>query len=176
MRWILATLGGAFVVVLILLASIDRQSQERSTSDWLVQSGMVAPVFHVVDAEGDSLSLADLKGKFVLLDFWFTTCPPCLDELPRLHALQSRYQDRLVVVGISIDRDRARFHRFLEREGIHWPQVLDMLDNEGAVQTLYRAPYYPSYWLINPDGEVALHGRHVLESMEASGLQYEYGS
>ncbi|MBT6144625.1 MAG: TlpA family protein disulfide reductase, partial [Gemmatimonadetes bacterium] len=143
-------------------------------TQWLIRTGMEAPGFGVVDAKGDSLRLGDFRGRYVLLDFWFTTCPPCLDELPRIRALQRKYADRFVVVGISIDRDRDRFSRFLQREEIDWPQVLDVLDNAGAVQAIYQAPYYPSYWLVNPDGEIALHGRHVLQRLEEAGLQYDY--
>ena len=178
MRPIISLIGAALVVVLVLIAVSDRRDRQSTADEeetqWMIQAGMEAPRFSVVDAQGDSLRLADLRGRFVLLDFWFTSCPPCLDELPRLRALQHKYEDQFLVVGISIDRDRDRFARFLQREEINWPQVLDVLDNDNAVQALYQAPYYPSYWLVNPDGKIALHGRHVLQRLEDSGLQYEY--
>lgn len=179
MRWIMSLLALALVVVLVLIGWTEQPASRggetsATGTEWVIRNGMRAPVFGVQDVRGDSLRLQDLAGRYVLLDFWFTTCPPCLDELPRIRALQQKYAEQLVVVGVSIDRDRDRFDRFLEREKIDWPQVLDILDNAGAVQALYQAPYYPSYWLVNPDGEIALYGRHVLDELETAGLRYEY--
>src|SRR5690348_445701 len=59
--------------------------------------------FTLTDLDGRTLSSADWKGKVVLVNFWATWCPPCLAEIPDLIALQNKYRDRLVVVGISED-------------------------------------------------------------------------
>lgn len=172
MKWALTVVGIAFVAVLVMLAA--PRPVQQNAEQWVVKTGMEAPDFRVVDARGDSLRLSDLRGRFVLLDFWFTTCPPCLEELPRLKRLRMRYDEQLVVVGVSTDGDPRRFDAFLQRESIDWHQVLDYAQNAGAVHALYRVPYYPSYFLVDPEGRVAAHGRFVLEQLERQGLQYEY--
>src|ERR1019366_9440645 len=67
-------------------------------------SGNLAPNFTVTDIDGRQLSLADFKGKVVLLDFWATWCGPCRTEIPHFVEMQNRYAaDGLVFVGVSVD-------------------------------------------------------------------------
>ena len=66
----------------------------------------VAP-FTVTDLDGKTISMADLKGKVVLVNFWATWCPPCRAEIPDLVRLQEKYRDKLVVLGISEDEDAS---------------------------------------------------------------------
>jgi|GEM_PF-797284 len=175
MRWPMSLVAAALVAV-GLAALVGRRTPDLSVpqTNWAIQTNMVAPLFNAMDSKGDPLRLEDLRGRYVLLDFWFTTCPPCIDEVPRIRALQEKYAEQLTVVGVSIDRDREAFERFLQRQQMDWPQILDVLDNEGALQSLYQVSYYPSYWLVNPDGQVALHGRHVVGVMHSDGLRFNY--
>ncbi len=69
-----------------------------------VQVGLPAPAYRAVSADGDSVSLAALRGKPVLLNVWATWCRPCRDEIPELQRLYERYRDRgLELVGVSVD-------------------------------------------------------------------------
>src|SRR5229473_5354741 len=62
-----------------------------------------APAFAVRDLDGRDISAASLRGKVVLLNFWATWCPPCRAEIPDLVALQQKYRDQVVIIGISED-------------------------------------------------------------------------
>jgi cytochrome c biogenesis protein CcmG, thiol:disulfide interchange protein DsbE len=69
----------------------------------LLKDPATVPPFTVTDVDGRSVSLASLKGKVVLVNFWATWCPPCRAEIPDLVKLQERYRDKLVILGISED-------------------------------------------------------------------------
>jgi thiol-disulfide isomerase/thioredoxin len=69
----------------------------------LLKDPVTVPSFTVTDVDGHSISLASLKGKVVLVNFWATWCPPCRAEIPDLVKLQERYRDKLVILGISED-------------------------------------------------------------------------
>src|SRR5206468_617317 len=76
--------------------------------------GSAAPDFTVKDAER-TVSLHDLKGKVVVLNFWATWCPPCVEEMPSLVKMQQQLKDRGVeVLAVSIDADADAYHKFLK--------------------------------------------------------------
>jgi cytochrome c biogenesis protein CcmG/thiol:disulfide interchange protein DsbE len=71
-----------------------------------VEIGLPAPAYRTVSLTGDSVSLADSRGKVVLLNVWATWCHPCRDEIPELRELQKKYEARgLELVGVSVDAD-----------------------------------------------------------------------
>ncbi|RJR42185.1 MAG: TlpA family protein disulfide reductase [Desulfobacteraceae bacterium] len=86
-------------------------------------AGGPAPDFSLKDTSGNTVSLKDLRGKYVILDFWATWCPPCLMSIPELVSLHGKYKDRdLVVLGISLDDpdkvDTRALNRFREQHRI----------------------------------------------------------
>lgn len=73
--------------------------------------------------EGDVQKLKDMQGKAVVLDFWATYCPPCIEEIPHLKSLKAKYGDDLVVVGLHVggDEDKPKVPEFVERLKIDYP-------------------------------------------------------
>ena len=73
--------------------------------------------------DGGVSKLKDLRGKAVILDFWATNCPPCIEEIPHLLELKSKYGDDLVVIGLHVgdDEDRAKVPAFSEKLKITYP-------------------------------------------------------
>ena len=119
-----------------------------------ITKGEPAPEFAVVDVHGDTLRLADFRGRHVLLDFWFTTCGPCIEDTPELVAIYSAKQARgLEIIGISVDRSREAVLRYVEKHGIEWPQVIEV-ENEIKLTKIYHISGFPSYVWIGPDGVV----------------------
>jgi len=79
-----------------------------STADDVKVLAGPAPDFMLEDISGKSLSLSDVRGKVVIVDFWATWCGPCVMSIPELVDLQEKYKDKgLVVVGISVDDDKV---------------------------------------------------------------------
>src|SRR5205814_8086459 len=84
-----------------------------------------APEFSFTSREGESISLEQLKGKTVLLDFWGSWCGPCVHATPGLIKLRRKFTDQPVTfVGIARDEE-AKWNRYLEKNSMDWPQYLD---------------------------------------------------
>jgi tetratricopeptide (TPR) repeat protein len=119
----------------------------------------LAPGFNVRSISGDDLSLERLKGKIVLLDFWATWCGPCRAEMPAVKEVWKKYRsDQFVIVGISLDRDRGALKRYLDTEGITWPQVYDGAGNQTSISRMYGVRGIPHTVLIDQDGVVRAVG------------------
>ena len=119
-----------------------------------ITKGELAPEFAVVDVHGDTLRLSDFRGRHVLLDFWFTTCAPCIKDTPKLVDIyRAKQAQGLEIIGISIDRSRDAVLRYVEKHGIEWPQVIEV-ENETKPTEIYHISSFPSYVWVGPDGVV----------------------
>lgn len=117
-----------------------------------VSEGDRAPGFSVTDDQGVGVSLDDYGGKVVLLNFWATWCPPCVQEMPSLDAIYRELRDRgFVVVGISVDEDAGQYSAFLDSSGVTFPTVRDP---ERTVSVRYGTMKYPESYLISREGRV----------------------
>ena len=111
--------------------------------------GTPAPQFTLPALDGKPISLADLKGKVVLLDFWATFCPPCLAALPELEALhKSHAAEGLVVIGVSVD-DRLPLVKKASA-GVSYPIV----QSTPEVWNAYKVNALPSLVLVGRDGKI----------------------
>ena len=113
--------------------------------------GTVAPDFTVQDAD-HKVSLADFRGKIVVLNFWATWCPPCVEEMPSLVQLQERFKNKgLTVLGISVDVDGDAYHKFLKHYKIDVPTVRD---SDQKTSNLYGSFKWPETYIIDRNGIV----------------------
>ena len=119
-----------------------------------ITKGEPAPEFAVVDVQGDTLRLADFRGRHVLLDFWATNCGPCIKDTPELVEIyRAKQAHGLEIIGISTDNSRETVLRYVEKHGIEWPQVLEV-ENETKPKKIYHIGGIPSYVWVGPDGVV----------------------
>jgi cytochrome c biogenesis protein CcmG/thiol:disulfide interchange protein DsbE len=92
--------------------------------------GNAAPDFTIQDSDR-SVTLSQLRGKIVVLNFWATWCPPCIEEMPSLVQLQKQFQDKgVTVLAVSVDDDANDYHKFLKDHGIDFLTV-----REGGTKT-----------------------------------------
>ena len=118
----------------------------------MVNEGDRAPGFELTDDSGSGASLDDYRGKYLLLNFWATWCPPCVEELPSLNTLHRELEPKgLIVLGISVDENKQAYEQFLDRFGVAFPTVRDP---EMAVASRYGTSIYPESYLIDRDGRV----------------------
>jgi peroxiredoxin len=107
-----------------------------------------------ISAEGETIKLADYKGRLVLLNFWATWCTPCIRELHSIERLSTSVKDpKFKVVLVSIDRGGAKTHKpFLEKLGI--TALSSGSDSRAALLRALKGPGIPISLLINPDGQI----------------------
>jgi peroxiredoxin len=145
----------SYRIGLVLLAVLAAWLIWNMLGDNLLPEGIQAPGFELplADGSGETLSLADLEGRVVVLDFWSTTCPPCLREMEDLKVLWRRMKPRgVTVVGVSTgDESPSQIARFGNDRGVDYPLVVD----RGAVAATYQVSSLPTLYVIDGNGRIA---------------------
>jgi thiol-disulfide isomerase/thioredoxin len=112
--------------------------------------GTTAPDFTVSDGQR-TVQLSQLRGKPVLLNFWATWCPPCVEEVPSLVALQQQMGDKVTVLAVSMDEDVDAYKAFTAKR---MPGLLTVRDGDKKSSALYGTFAYPETFLIDKDGKI----------------------
>jgi RNA polymerase sigma factor (sigma-70 family) len=113
-----------------------------------------APDFAVMTWDGRELQLADLKGKFVIIDFWATWCAPCIAELPNLRTIYDTYSAdrRFAMVSLSLDEQPADLESFMRSRKFPWANAL--IGPNSPIAAAYDATAIPATFLVGPDGRI----------------------
>lgn len=139
------------------LGNSDLAREYRVKTDpTLAWEGEVLPEFSpVVDLNSKPVSLADYRGKVVLLDFWATWCGPCIAELPNVKEVYEKYRDKgFEIIGISLDTDEAALRKFIKENQLPWRQVFDGKRWETPLVQQYGVRGIPAQFLIDQEGRV----------------------
>lgn len=120
-----------------------------------VQIGKTAPDFTLPDTAGVEVSLSDFRGKYVLLDFWASWCPPCRRENPNVvKAFQENKEKNFTIIGISLDKDKAKWMKAIHDDQLTWTHVSDLKYWDSEIPALYGVRGIPSNVLLDPDGVI----------------------
>ncbi|MFC7060497.1 thiol-disulfide oxidoreductase ResA [Halobacillus seohaensis] len=139
----------AVMVGLIIFALVSNLNDDKN----VVAEGEQAPDFELKKFGTDeTVSLSDLEGQGVMINFWATYCEPCKEEMPYMEEIYSKYKDKDVeILAINLDATDLVVRRFLDRYGLSFPILHD---KNGQVMDQYNVGRIPSTLFINPDGEV----------------------
>ncbi|MDI3547334.1 MAG: hypothetical protein PWR10_986 [Halanaerobiales bacterium] len=130
--------------------------------------GQKAPDFTLKTLKGESVSLSNLKGKKVFLNFWASWCPPCRSEMPAIQKLYSNHDD-IAVLGINLREEKGTVAEFMMLNGYTFPVVLDL---NAEVATKYLVRGIPTTYILNKEGVIMakhtgpLTYEQMLEMME----------
>ena len=112
--------------------------------------GHPAPEFSITDSDR-TVSLRDLRGKVVVLNFWATWCPPCVEEMPSLIAMQKQMKDKVTVLAVSTDESESAYRQFIRQHGLT-PTLLTVRDAAQRSNTLYGSFRFPETYIIDSRG------------------------
>jgi peroxiredoxin len=119
--------------------------------------GAQAPAFTQKTPEGKAISLADYRGKYVLIDFWASWCKPCRAENPAVTKIYNQYKGRnFDILGVSLDDEKGRekWLKAIQDDQLAWTQVSDLRGWENQVARLYGVQGIPQNFLIDPTGKI----------------------
>lgn len=130
--------------------------------------GDLAPDFETETVGGEMMSLADVRGDVVLLNFWFTTCPPCRFEMPEFQQAYADYADQgLHILAVNREETAETITSFADELGLTFPLLKDL---DGRIQRLYSISSYPSTFIIDRDGVIVYRSFGVLSAQEIHDL------
>ncbi len=131
-----------------------------------VRAAEPAPDFTLETLDGGEITLSELRGKPVLVDFWATWCGPCEETIPVLVEFQRKYGERVGVLGISVDWEREAVAPFAREHRMNYPVLFG--DESLAMQ--YGAPGFPTLFVVDAQGQIveAHVGVITLPELEAS--------
>lgn len=153
--------GFLIFVAIIALAYIVRYFYMKPNVD----DGELAPDFQASLISGEDFQLSDLRGNYVLLDFWGSWCGPCIADNRKLVPLYKKYNsskfkdaEGFEIVMVAVEKDEARWPRAIQRFGLTWPyHILDQSESlrffNGELASLYGVADLPAKFLINPSGK-----------------------
>jgi thiol-disulfide isomerase/thioredoxin len=134
----------------------------------LIQHPMPVPTFSASDLSGKTVSSADWRGKVVLINFWATWCMPCRVEIPDLVALQNKYRDDLVVVGVSEDEEGIdKVQAFAREHKINYPIVMA---NAELRKVFPNVAALPTTFVLDRQGRLAKRTVGLLNARETEAV------
>lgn len=120
--------------------------------------GSDAPDFSLTDLNGKRFKLSDFKGKYVLLLFWSSDCPHCIDEIANLKEIYNEFGgDKFTIIAIAQDNISRRkdWLNFVKTNNLKWINAFDeRIDGKKKIAMLYNVKYIPSNFILNPKGEI----------------------
>lgn len=124
----------------------------EATLETGLEEGLRAPDFTVTTLAGEDVSLSDLRGQTVLINFWGTWCGPCIREMPELQDAYETYQDSgFTVLGLAVRDTREDVLAFKDEYGIDFPLALD---TDSTVTNQYVVTNQPSTFIVDADGVI----------------------
>lgn len=136
-------------------ALLSKQLQHKVQRAKSIALGATAPNFSIPDVDGKTVTLQQLRGKYVLVDFWASWCAPCRQENPNLVKMYEKYHpEGFEIVSISIDEHRDRWLKAIAKDGLVWINASELQGYGSPVAALYSVTAIPNSFLLDPSGRI----------------------
>jgi thiol-disulfide isomerase/thioredoxin len=152
-------------------AKFDEQIAEKAPKSLSVsnQIGMMAPPIEGLNIINDStISLKQYLGKYVFLDFWATSCGPCIMEFPNLLKAYEKFdRSNFEIIGIVQDDTKGKIQQFIKKRNVIWPNIITAAPKTDV--SGYEINYFPTTYLIDPEGKIIatdLRGDDLMKRLE----------
>lgn len=144
----------ALIIILLVLVGGAVYIYTNLPTTASVVAGEVAPDFKLEDMKGNLVALSDLRGKVVLVNFWATWCPPCIEEMPSMERLNEVMAGSdFVMLAINTEKNgRSVVPAFLKKTPYTFPILYD---DKGIVQQRYGVYKFPESFIVRKDGTIA---------------------
>lgn len=143
-----------------------QQAQQAEQLKTNVGDGEVAPDLTMATPDGGDMSISDLRGKYVLIDFWASWCKPCRQENPNVVRVYNKYKDQgFEILGVSLDNDRDKWLSAIQQDGLTWEHMSDLKQWGSESVAVYGFKGIPYTVLIDPEGNI------VAQHLRSAGLE-----
>jgi cytochrome c biogenesis protein CcmG/thiol:disulfide interchange protein DsbE len=140
-----------YLISALLLCFLSHPVIAQEPGIRFVRNPDPAPEFKLAGLDGKPVSVADFKGKVILVNFWATWCGPCRAEIPDLVELQNKYKDRLQIIGLVVDDDSGAIKDFVKEFGINYPVAIattELRMQYGGI------PALPTSFVLDTEGRI----------------------
>ena len=128
-------------------------SCNKASSEDRGKVGTSAPGFSVTDINGNEYALKNLKGKVVVLNFWFVNCPPCIREIPELNELVEKYKEKDVAFLAFARDSKSKVNKFLAQTNFDYK----IIANSGRMTRMFNTHGFPTNIIIDQKGKIVFH-------------------
>ncbi|MNW89260.1 Thiol-disulfide oxidoreductase ResA [compost metagenome] len=138
--------------------SLAKQLKDRQA----LLPGNIAPDFTLLKRDSTKLSLSDLRGKYVMIDFWASWCKPCREAIPHWKKVYEKYHNKgFEILSVSDDSKWNDWIKAMDIEQMPWPQVIDEFPKKmmpARVGSMYQVHFIPFYLLLDKEGKILVYG------------------
>lgn len=143
-----------YAPVLRILEEMLKDQKGISDKNINIQKGKAAPNFILKKINNEDLELSSFKGKYIILDFWGSWCPPCIKDIPKLEAYSKKYMDKVVFISINCEDSDEVWRRTVKKNNMDWIQVINNKENNKDVVALYGVKTFPFKLIIDKEGNI----------------------
>jgi thiol-disulfide isomerase/thioredoxin len=154
----LRTHYGYILLAFVVLYAVGRYFYKKPS----VINGETAPNFTSMKLDGTPFDLSQMRGQYILLDFWGSWCEPCIEEVPKIKNLHQKFHGKAFkdatnfdVVSFGVEKDRNRWTAAIQQLGMNdWQNVSDFNYLESPITKLYGVRVIPTKFLLNTEGVI----------------------